>query len=317
MSVTVKALVVGGGASGGVSDTSNGGAGGGGAGGYAYDPTHIVAPGSYSITIGLGGATKTGAGNNGASGNNGSDTIFDTITAKGGGGGGGSNSNNAQQGGSGGGGGNYNAGATALGSQGFAGGSSANNDGRFDGAGGGGSSAVGGDTINTAGGAGQGGAGTSNSISGSPVTYATGGSGGVNGGGSKVDGVNPGDGGNGNNYNTGPGAGYKGIVVIAYPINGSTGVSTDSTGGTITQSGGYQIHTFTTDGTFVMSPFVLSTGVFTLTGNSINASKGFTALLSVGSFILSGIALARNRIFGQPWNNQNKNNSNWTNQNKS
>ena len=46
------------------------------------------------------------------------------------------------------------------------------------------------------------------------------------------------------------GKGGKGIVIIRYKTDGSDGVSTSSTGGTITTSGSYTIHSFTTGGTF-------------------------------------------------------------------
>lgn len=48
------------------------------------------------------------------------------------------------------------------------------------------------------------------------------------------------------------GAGGSGIVVIAYATDGSTGVSTSSTGGTLTTSGGETIHTFSSSGTWTM-----------------------------------------------------------------
>jgi hypothetical protein len=44
--------------------------------------------------------------------------------------------------------------------------------------------------------------------------------------------------------------GGSGIIVIRYKTDGSDGVSTSSTGGTITTSGAYTIHTFTSNGTF-------------------------------------------------------------------
>lgn len=44
----------------------------------------------------------------------------------------------------------------------------------------------------------------------------------------------------------------SGIVIISYATNGSDWVSTSSTGGTITTSGGQTIHTFTSNGTFTM-----------------------------------------------------------------
>jgi hypothetical protein len=86
------------------------------------------------------------------------------------------------------------------------------------------------------------------SISGSAVTYSAGGNGG--GAGGAQGGSNTGKGGN-SGGNVG-GAGGSGIVIISYPIDGSTGVSTSSSGGTITTSGGKRIHTFTTGGNFIL-----------------------------------------------------------------
>jgi hypothetical protein len=63
------------------------------------------------------------------------------------------------------------------------------------------------------------------------------------------------------------GNGGSGIVIIAYATDGSTGISTSSTGGTITTSGGDTIHTFTSDGTFTA----------VLTGGSVNS--GFLAFM--------------------------------------
>jgi len=58
------------------------------------------------------------------------------------------------------------------------------------------------------------------------------------------------------------GAGGSGIVIIAYKTDGSDGVSTSSTGGTITTSGANTIHTFTSSGTWTM---VAAGGGFTPT----------------------------------------------------
>ena len=67
--------------------------------------------------------------------------------------------------------------------------------------------------------------------------------------------VNTGGGGGGGNNNTSTrlgGVGGSGIVIIAYKTDGSDGVSPDSTGGTVTTSGGNTIHTFTSSGTFTV-----------------------------------------------------------------
>ncbi len=266
-----------------VAGGGGGSTGGGGAGGYQAKTSFTVTPQAYTITVGAGGAgigTSTWTG----SGTNGGNSSFSTITAIGGGGGGGyQTSGPAGNGGSGGGApcadsGTYSGG---TGSQGNNGGSQA---GYFGGAsgGGGGAGAVGQAASATSDG-GDGGAGIANSISGSSVTYAGGGGGGTyqlgtpgnggsGGGGNGASTVglnyatagtaNTGGGGGGGSHiayiNNGNDVGYKGkdggsgVVIIAFPTDGSTGVSTSSTGGTITTVGGNQIHTFTTSGTWTM-----------------------------------------------------------------
>ncbi len=247
---TVNTLVVAGGGSG-----SRNGSGGGGAGGYRANATFAVTPQAYTITVGAGAA---GAASDGAVGNNGGASTFDTITSIGGGGGG--HGGNGLSGGSGGGSGYHSSavGGDGTGGQGNNGGHSASANGAPDypGGGGGGSSAVGGNASSATGGVG--GAGTYNSISGASVAYAGGGAGG--GPSNSAGGV--GGGGAGSSYlnanntageaNTGGGggsggstkAGGSGIVIISFPTDGSTGVSTSSTGGDITTFGGNQIHTF-------------------------------------------------------------------------
>ena len=91
-------------------------------------------------------------------------------------------------------------------------------------------------------------------------TGGTGGSGGggTGGSGGHINGYNAtyyGSGGGANGYNSSSGNGtggngYQGIVIISYATDGSDGITTDSTGGTITTSGDQTIHTFTSDGTF-------------------------------------------------------------------
>ncbi len=87
---------------------------------------------------------------------------------------------------------------------------------------------------------------------GSAVAYPTAGGNGTNG---------LGGGGAGGGQNSSPfqgangGNGGSGVVIIAFPTDGSTGVSTSSTGGTITTVSGNQIHTFTTSGTWTMVAF--------------------------------------------------------------
>jgi hypothetical protein len=226
-SADVEYMVIAGGGGGG---NSYGYSGGGGAGGYRT-ATGFTVDASVSVTIGAGGSQ----------GSDGSDSVFSTITSTGGGSGGGT-TGAGSAGGSGGGAGNqsttYGAGNSGSFSpvEGYRGavGQGSASDGlgnfRYFGGGGGGSSEYGGSNNE---GAGQnsplysgakrdlGGDGTSNDISGSAVTYATGGS--ANGwiphrgwpeGGSSAD-TNPntGDGGGGGDNHNGGGSG---IVIIKY-----------------------------------------------------------------------------------------------------
>ena len=243
-SFNVEYLVVGGGGSGGL--------GGGGAGGYRtnFGGTALgVTAQSYPITVGAGGV-QTG-GYDGS--NNGSDSIFDTITSTGGGYGGRNyaQGNNGANGGSGGGGGSNNSTNTdptgGISSpvtspvQGYAGGGgigTANGYPNISAGGGGGSSSIGGSgSGNTAG---NGGSGTSSSITGSAVIRAGGGGGfGVNGGaggsggggsysggGSGIGGAgaaNTGSGGGGTSSTTdASGSGGSGIVILRFLTSGNT-----------------------------------------------------------------------------------------------
>ena len=256
----IEYLVVAGGGSGG---SGNGGSGGGGAGGYIDGSVTVAPTTGYAITIGGGGAATADIAD--TVGNDGSSTTFSigssTLTAVGGGGGGAWNGKNGRSGGSGGGGGGLaGSGASGSSGQGYAGGYGVNNTSPYAGGGGGGAGAVGGSTagspvspggtgkqwLNSTYYAGGGGAGTENGN-----TAGNGGNGGGGRGGyANVAGTagsaNTGGGGGGGGYPTNKqsGAGGSGIVVIRYPG------STRGSGGTVTSSGGYTYHTFTTSGTF-------------------------------------------------------------------
>ena len=183
-----------------------------------------------------------------------------TVTALGGGGGGGCSTSGAT-GASGGGGsgcGTDRDGASGTAGQGNSGGKGrwiSNSPGNGNGGGGGGSSSAGarGQDRNR-GTLGGGGAGTSNDISGNSVTYAAGGDGGPGGPNGTFTATNEtgntGNGGNGGTNRIG-GNGAKGIVIIRYLGNPI------ATGGTITQNGGYTIHSFTEVGN---SSFTISAG---------------------------------------------------------
>jgi hypothetical protein len=135
LSGNVEVLVVAGGGSGG-----KGAGGGGGAGGLVYNASYAITAQTYTVTIGPGGPEESTAGDN--VGNDGTNSVFGTITAIGGGGGGTYNGIAGRAGGSGGGGGYSNGvGGDAdyiSPRQGYDGGTASTN-----GAGGGGAGAVG------------------------------------------------------------------------------------------------------------------------------------------------------------------------------
>ncbi|MEI8194033.1 MAG: glycine-rich domain-containing protein, partial [Flavobacteriia bacterium] len=248
---SIDYLVVGGGGGGGFD-----GAGGGG-GGQVKTGSISLASGSYAVTIGSGGANATAVG--AQAGNGGSTTLsLPTPIVSIGGGGGGSKGANGATGGNGGGGGHVNYAGAAGAVGGFAGGN-ANGDG---GGGGGGAG-----TAGATGSAGRnGGDGVLSSISGSATYYGGGGGGGSWGGTGTALGGLGGGGRGGLAYtplavagtpNTGGGGGGAGEAQSNPGKNGGSGVvivrylgSPAGTGGTITQSGGYTIHTFNSNGTF-------------------------------------------------------------------
>ena len=179
---TVEYLVVAGGGGGG------GRLGGGGGGGGVLNDTLLVSVGSKTVVVGSGGVGSANIGLNG------SNSVFDTITAIGGGGGGtyfGSGGWNGSLGGSGGGGAggsNLALGGNGTSGQGYAGGLGHRSAATWgSGAGGGGASQIGfggtGEGGNTAIG-GAGGLGINSSITGINITYAGGGGGSVEAGGS-------------------------------------------------------------------------------------------------------------------------------------
>jgi hypothetical protein len=294
----VEVLVVAGGGGGGANH-----AGGGGAGGLIYRNSYLVTPGTpISVTVGNGGATAPSS--TGPAASNGQNSVFDTLVAIGGGGGG--NRNDAagtspgRDGGSGGGGGgaqlqfagNYVAGNGTSG-QGFPGGRAVN----LYGGGGGGAGGKGFDGIGaTLLKSGNGGPGLLYSISGSPRYYAGGGGagyggnvgngkGGVGGGGN--GGVPAGDPGTPGQANTGGGgggggaggqpgsSGGSGVVIVRYPG------PQKATGGTITQVGGFTIHTFNSSATFTPLSFPSNGGtVYGLQNLDVNVENTLVAFNS-------------------------------------
>lgn len=222
----VQYEIIAGGGSGGSARYSQTG-GGGGAGGLLQGSITLP-PGTYTGTVGTGGTgLKNGPGNSGA------DTTFHTFTAIGGGGGAKGNTGlggAAKTGGSGGGGGgSWNTveevGAAGTPGQGNDGGDSNIISNNSASGGGGGAGGVGGNAIdeNTPG---VGGIGVSSTIRGYSLTICTGGTGIDNGAEAEAvaNGVNPGDGGQGNkrgdsgfpgNFPSGSGADGQLVLRIA------------------------------------------------------------------------------------------------------
>ena len=210
-------------AAGGAGGAGGGFGGGGGAGRYLAS-TASLQPSNYSIVVGTAISDSTG----------GNSTFLD-ITCNGGGLGGNGNTSgaagNGSNGGSGGGGGDgagRNGGSpiSATGSYGIGNGSS----GGSNRPGGGGGASGAGDGTNGGGGL--------TWVDGN--TYCQGGNPGTN----RVAKTTYGSGGYGRDTGSANSQGLNGIVIIRYsgtPI---------ASGGTITQSGGYTYHTFTSNGTF-------------------------------------------------------------------
>ena len=268
----VEYLVVAGGGSGGFSSTGNSYAGGGGGGGGVLQGSgHAVTAGvSYTVTVGAG-----GTGTN-SSTQNGSNSVFNTLTATGGGAGGRGalTAGNGNNGGCGGGSSDGGTAGTGTGGQGYAGGAGATTWGTAGG--GGGAGAVG--ANDAAGVTGNGGAGVSSAISGTSLNYGGGGGagryyntdtggGGTHGGGSGGTGntgggsrsagtagaaTTGGGGGGAGAGNTGTaqagGNGGSGTVIIRYPDTYGPAVLTTGSP-SIVVAGGYRTYTWTSSGT--------------------------------------------------------------------
>lgn len=268
---TIEYLIVGGGGGAGGADSSGNKNSGGGAGAEVVEDsfTAPLVPTSYAVTVGAGG---DGGDNTGAHGDAGETSSIATVDSAEGGGYGGGSLMGTRDGGAGvNGGGGGDDGAAGAGTN-FDGGAGASG-GSIGGGGGAGAGEDGQNGSNTpvVGKGGDGGDGVSSDISGSTVFYAGGGGaggenvGGTGGNGGGANGIatsgngnsaaaNTGAGGGGVNANGAGGNGGSGIVIIRY-LTGSM----VATGGTITTSGSYTIHTFTSSGTFEITtpPFGL------------------------------------------------------------
>ncbi len=278
--------------------------GGGGAGGYIYSTNVSYAAGtSTAITVGTGGSPGSDNAGIGVHATSGTNSSFgSTYIAIGGGGGGsyGGGPQNGYTGGSGGGGANQSSAAnTGYGGSGTAGQGNAGGNSRCGGggevSGGGGGGAGGNGTHGTSSGCGSsayrpynpgnGGNGLQNSISGSAVWYAGGGGGGGLGTSTNLQGTNGLGGGQAsyggggqcklisNNWATESGG--PGIVIVRYAGTPA------GTGGTITQVGGYTIHTFTANGTFAFSGVASSAIVPNMTSCGVGAVT-FTGTVNAG-----------------------------------
>jgi len=279
----IEYVVVAGGGGGGGWVGSGGGGGGyrssvvsesSGGGSSAEAKLRLTRSTAYTVTVGAGGPGSSIAPGGSATivGTNGNDSVFGSITSVGGGRGASWVTVGAGAGGSGGG-IDYamtgsRAGTSGQGYQGGIGTASPN----YAGGGGGGAGQVGQDAGSVL--AGNGGNGVQSSITGTatyraggggggvntPVSGSAGGSGGLGGGGAgrqsngisgtadsgltNTGGGGGGDGLGGPSSQTTGGNGGSGVVIIRYPG------SQQGAGGTVTSSGGYTIHTFTSSGTF-------------------------------------------------------------------
>jgi hypothetical protein len=268
--LNIDYLLTGGGASGGTEASQRGG--GGGAGRFVSASVTMSGSNSLPITIGSGGASSTYDGL-GTFGNNGGDSTIiissTTYTAPGGGGGAkglsSSPGRNGLSGGSGGGGA-----ATDIFNSSFGG------------------AAVDGSPIVGFGNAGEGKSSSSAPIAGygggaggtptglawlDGTTYCVGGSGITNSNGSTA-----GSGGGGGGSSQNSGAGANGICIIRY------GGAPVASGGTITQTGGYTYHTFTSSGNFTFSD-VTTTTTSTTTTTTTAAPTTTTTTISYDYYI--------------------------------
>jgi len=275
-------LTIAGGGGGGNRHAGGGGAGGlrtsygGSSGGGSSSESDItLAAGTYTITVGGGGA---GVAYNTTAGVNGTNSVLSgsgmtTITSDGGGGGGISISPNiaGSAGGSGGGGGSTSTGGSATANQGKDGGQGTGQTAPDYGGGGGGGATLIGNNGSGSGG-GNGGNGLAVSITGASVAYAGGGGGssftnqsarGLGGTGGGGDGAanlttgqsgtaNLGGGGGGTTYDGGfSGAGGAGVVILRLKTSEYSSSTTGSP--TVTTDGDYTVLTYTGSGTYVHS----------------------------------------------------------------
>ncbi|MDG1090588.1 MAG: cadherin domain-containing protein, partial [Flavobacteriaceae bacterium] len=283
---SLEYLIVGGGGAGGKGNSNEGG-GGGGAGGYLTGTITSIFGETFAVTVGAGGTGVNSTSSPGGNGGNSSlaGQNITTVTALGGGGGGACSSATGSNGASGGGGSGCGtdrpggSGTTGQGNNGGTGRWINHSPGNGNGGGGGGSSTAGTNGASrNAGTIGGGGAGTSNDISGSTTIYTAGGNGGP---GRAYGNYNPpnqtGNSGNGGiggtNYSGGNGA--NGTVVIRYSGNQI------AIGGTVIQSGGYTIHSFTQ---------IENSSIVFQSGSASSSSSSIDEGVSIGTLVGSLLA---------------------------
>lgn len=229
--VTVDYLIVGGGGGGG-NAYDNAGGGGGGGGMVLTANTNLTVGITYNIVVGTGGSGGSDV-RASSPGTDGSDSSFAGVTALGGGRGYGSRDNTLQ------------VGAAQVGSTTAPTGGGGGAGGQAGKGGGGATGAAVGVFA---------GAGLASSITGTSITYSTGGQGGgagaptTNGSNGAANSGNGGGGGkSASSDSAAGGAGGSGVVIISYPDSYSAATTTGTV--TATTSGGYRIYTFTGNGT--------------------------------------------------------------------
>jgi hypothetical protein len=311
----VDILVVGAGGGGGAHQNSLANSGGGGGGGVVHLTSTTLNRGTYTVTVApttSGRVNGSGCAGVGPNGGNSSFTISGgiTITAFGGGGGGGCNTANGQNGGSGGGGHSNGSGgsvttSTCTGQSGgtlniYGNSGSASTGNPHVSGGGGGASTTTGTTGDK-----NGGQGVSISITGTSHVYgaggggnsSTGGAGGTNAGNGASGTSSSGNGGSinaANNFGGGgggsscgsctSGAGGSGVVIIRYASStplATGGTITSYTSGTTT----YQVHTFTSNGTFDYSGIITTQPSTTAQNICVNGTASALTVAATGTSI--------------------------------
>jgi hypothetical protein len=75
-------------------------------------------------------------------------------------------------------------------------------------------------------------------------------------------------------------------VIVRYRTDGSDGVSPASTGGTVTTSGIWTIHTFTADGTFTVVPASGPTNAYSLWNPNLNSGAYINNTTGLGPVVV-------------------------------